>query len=57
MPYQLSNELFELENKFGYSSEPGGILRNKLHITRGAQMIYNMLNDGYNDVFPEVISW
>lgn len=43
MPYQLENELVELETKFGFSNEPGGIKRNKLHMSEGVRVLYNNL--------------
>lgn len=53
VPYQLENELVELETKFGFSSETGGIKRNKLHISEAIRLLYKGLKEN-NTIFTKV---
>lgn len=53
VPYQLENELIELERKYGFSSEQGGIKRNKYHITEGVRALHSMLKEN-STLFTQV---
>eukprot|EP00026_Physarum_polycephalum_P000615 Phypoly_transcript_00616.p1 GENE.Phypoly_transcript_00616~~Phypoly_transcript_00616.p1 ORF type:complete len:1104 (-),score=138.14 Phypoly_transcript_00616:967-4278(-) len=53
VPYQLQNELFELDTtQTGFSNQEGGIMRNKLHITKGVQTLYYKLSQK-DPMFPQ----